>query len=171
MNNPPIFDPDSGKAVTAGEGLPQPQADATGDGDAPPEFLSMSMDDARALMVRVHGVAIGKDDPILMAVTLHQGFCADLDKLLVRHSERIAAMLAETGNTLAEVVEGTLDTLKEKTTQAGIQNALALMAEQAKVMEILRRRMRRYGIVNSLLSFLSVVSCGLVVALVSNLIR
>lgn len=171
MSNPPIFDPDSGKAVTAGEALPQPHAVATGDGDAVPEFQPMSLDDARALMVRVHGVAIGKDDPILLGVTLHQGFCADHEKLLVRQSERIAAMLAETGNTLAEVVESTLDTLKEKTTQASLQNALALMAEQAKAMEILRRRLRRFGIFVSLLTLLSVASCGLVVALVSNLIR
>ena len=162
MNTPPDSDPDSGKPLDAAP----PMHD-----DRPPDFQPMSLDQARADLVRLHGTAIGSDDPLLMAVTLHQGFCTDLDKLLVGHSERIAALLAETGNTLAEVVEGTLDTLKEKTTQAGIQNALALMAEQARAMEILRRRMRRHGIAISLLSFLSVASCGLVVALVGNLIR
>lgn len=139
--------------------------------DEPPEFAAMSLDQARAMMVREHGVAVGKDDPILLAVTLHQGFCADLNKLLGRYADRISGLLAATGNSYAEAVERMLESFKDQTVQASIQHALALMADQTKATETLRRRLRRYGIYFTFLSVVTVTAALLALAVLLHAIR
>lgn len=168
----PIFD-EQGRPL--GEtGAPPHDADPQlpmPDTDEPPEFQAMSLDQARAMMVREHGVAVGKDDPILLAVTLHQGFCADLNKLLGRHADRISGLLAATGNSYAEAVERMLERFKDQTVQASIQHALALMAEQTKATEDLRRRLRRYGVYFTLLSIVTIASAVLALAVLLNAIR
>lgn len=139
--------------------------------DEPPEFAAMSLDQARAMMVREHGVAVGKDDPILLAVTLHQGFCADLNKLLGQYADRISGLLAATGNGYAEAVERMLESFKDQTVQASIQHALALMADQTKATETLRRRLRRYGIYFTFLSVVTVTAALLALAVLLHAIR
>lgn len=130
----PYFDPDTGEIIEATD--EQPQA-----GSSRPE--AMSLDDARALLVREHGVAIGNDDPLLMAVTLHQGFVADLARLQTNHEKRIERVLGATGEALGEAVEGVLDKLREKAIRANLETAFALVEAQARSMEKLERTMRR----------------------------
>ncbi len=139
--------------------------------DRPPLPDVMSLDDARAVLVREHGVAIGDDDPILMAVTLHQGFVQDLDRLLARHSEGVSALLAATGNSYADTVEKVLESLKDKTVKASLEQSFALIAEQTKAMETLRRRMRRHGLYHTLLSFVTLGTLVLALAILSHIIR
>ncbi len=139
--------------------------------DRPPLPDVMSLDDARAVLVREHGVAIGNDDPILMAVTLHQGFVRDLDRLLARHGEGISALLSVTGNSYADTVEKVLESLKDKTVKASLEQSFALIAEQTKAMETLRRRMRRHGLYHTLLSFVTLGTLVLALAILSHIIR
>lgn len=145
MSDLPIFD-ESGRPVgDTRASVPAPvAADATSGDDGPPAFDPMSMDEARALMVREHGVAVSKDDPILLAVTLHRAFCRDLEKLLAIRERQSLGMLTEAANAVAETVEATIAALKDKAIQAGIQNALAMIAEQAKHQERLEATMRRH---------------------------
>lgn len=168
----PIFDENGQPLGTAG--APSHDADPhlpmLGT-DEPPEFAAMSLDQARAMMVREHGVAVGKDDPILLAVTLHQGFCADLNKLLGRNADRISGLLAATGNSYAEAVERMLESFKDQTVQASIQHALALMADQTKATETLRRRLRRYGVYFTLLSVVTLAAALLALAVLLHAIR
>lgn len=170
----PIFDENGRPLGDAGASphsadphLPMP----TPGTDEPPEFQAMSLDEARAAMVREHGVAVGKDDPILLAVTLHQGFCADLNKLLGRHADRISSLLAATGNSYAEAVERMLESFKDQTVQASIQHALALMADQTKATETLRRRLRRYALYFTLLTTVTVTAAVLALAVLLHAIR
>lgn len=156
MTGDPLFDPVTGEA---------------GGDDAPPLPDAMSLDDARALLVREHGVAIGADDPILMAVTLHQGFVRDLDRLLAGQAKRMDALLAAAGTAYAEAAEHVLESLKDKTIKASLEQSLALVGEQAKAMESLRRRMRRHGLYHTLLSLLSLAAVALALAILSNIIR
>lgn len=179
MTEPPIFDPSSGRPVgDAGASAPaigatSPQSAST----APPlpAFTPMSLDDARLLVVREHKVAIGDDDPILMAVTLHQGFCADLDRLLStrlgQFSGQLDGLMKTTANGFAEVVEQTLETLKDKTVKASLDQSFALIEKQALAMNTLRRLVRRLCVVIGALSLLAAASSGLVAAIVLHLIR
>lgn len=183
MTDAPIFDPSSGRPVGDAE-APAPAIGATASGAAapapapiapPPEFVPMSLDDARLLLVREHKVAIGDDDPMLMMVTLHQAFCADLDRLLSarlgQFSAQLDGLLKTTANGFAEVVEQTLESFKEKTVKASLDQSFALIEKQALAMNALRRRMRRHGVLIGLFSLLTAVSGGLVFAIVTQAIQ
>jgi hypothetical protein len=178
----PIFDPSGrpvGDAGAAAPAIGATTSGATGPTNgpvAPPsDFVPMSLDDARLLLVRGHKVAIGDDDPMLMMVTLHQAFCGDLDRLLsarlTQFSGQLDGLLKVTGNSLAEVVEQTLETLKDKTVKASLDQSFALAERQTLAMDALRRRMRWHGVLIGFLSLLAAASCGLVFAIVYNLIQ
>jgi hypothetical protein len=176
MDTPPIFD-ESGRPI-GGAGASAP---ATGTLEsaptvpsgvpASPAFQPMSLDDARALLVREHRVAIGDNDPILLSVSLHQAFCGDLEKLLAHHTKRLEALLQTTGNGFADVVEGTLESLRDKTVKASLDQSFALIAAQAEAMQTLRRRMRRFGIYQTFLSVVSLAAALLALAILTHAIR
>ena len=136
-----------------------------------PPFEPMTHDDARAVLVREHKVAVDDNHPVLMMVSLHQGFCADLDKLLASQVDRLSAMVYEAGNVLGREVEQTVEKLKDKAMTASLDQTLALVEKQAIAMDHLHRRMRRHSLFMSVLTVLSVLSCGLVFAIVSQAIR
>lgn len=140
MSGPPIFDEGGNPVSASSDASPAP---ASGD-DCEPTFTPMSLDEARAAMVREHGVALGKDDPILMAVTLHQGFCADLGKLLQLHAKRIERMQEATVSVYAESVGQMLDSLKDKTVKASLDHAFGLVERQEQSMEQLRGMLKRH---------------------------
>ncbi|MGE4278219.1 MAG: hypothetical protein AB7G62_01445 [Magnetospirillum sp.] len=159
MTDDPIFDPDTGELIKAGGAklLPAPAA--------------MSLDDARAMLVRAHGVAISADDPILMLVSLHQGFVADYEAMLRRHDDAIRDFLGATGEACAAAVEEVLASLKDKTVKASIDNAFALVTQQATAMEQLRAEMRRHRRAHFLLTVLTLIGAGLVVGVLTLFIR
>lgn len=144
MSGAPIFDPETGEILEAG-------------GDLPPAPRALSLDEARGLLVREHGVAIGSDDPLLMLVTLHQGFVGDYEAMLRRHDQAIRGFLGATGEACAQAVEAVLASLKDKTVKASLDQAFALIERQAVAMDTLHRALRRHRIVISLLTILSTV--------------
>lgn len=183
MTEPPIFDPSSGRPV-GDAGASTPAIGATTSGTAvptfgpiapPPEFVPMSLDDARLLLAREHKMAVGDDDPILAMVSLHQAFCRDLDRLLSarlgQFSGQLDSLMKTTANGFAEVVEQTLETLKDKTVKASLDQSFALIEKQALAMNTLRRLVRRLCVVIGALSLLAAASSGLVAAIVLHLIR
>lgn len=158
MNGTPIFDPETGEVLQAG-------------GDTPPAMQAMSLDDARALLVRAHGIAVGSDDPILMLVSLHQGFIVDYEAMLKRHDGAIRGFLGATGEACAEAVENVLASLKDKTVKASIDNAFALVERQAVTMEQLRAELRRHRRVHIALTVLTLAGAGLVAGTLTLFIR
>ena len=128
----PIFDPETGEVV---EEAP---------GGAPPLPPALGLEEAAALLARAHGVAVGKDDPLLMVVTLQQAFLGDLEKRLFAHDERINAILGATGNVLGDAVEHVLDGLKDQAIRANLEHAFGLVDQQARAMEDLKRSLRRH---------------------------
>lgn len=160
----PIFDPETGEILSEG-GAPE------AGGDAPPAIPVMSLDDARAALVREHGVAVGSDDPLLMLITLHQGMIRDYERLLARHDAVIRTLLGATGDACAEAVQAVLDSLKDKTVKASLDQAFALVERQAVAMDGLRRSMRRHRLVISILTVLSAAICGLAVSILFSIVR
>lgn len=154
----PIFDPETGEVLQAG-------------GDTPPAMQAMSLDEARAMLVRAHGVAVSSDDPILMLVSLHQGFIADYEAMLKRHDGAIRDFLGATGEACAEAVENVLASLKDKTVKASIDNAFALVERQAVTMEQLRAELRRHRRVHIALTVLTLLGAGLVAGTLTLFIR
>jgi hypothetical protein len=145
---------------------PVPPAD-----DPPPVPEAMSLDDARALLVREHAVAVPPDDPLLMLVSLHRGFLADYERLLARHDRTIGGLLGATGTACAEAVEHVLDSLKDKTVKASLDQAFALVERQALAVEQMRRTMRRHALFHLLLTLLSITACLLALVIARSLTR
>ncbi|MEW5728042.1 MAG: hypothetical protein AB1918_09475 [Pseudomonadota bacterium] len=160
MSGPPIFDPDTGEILDLASGASPP---------ARPQ--AMSLDEARALLVREHGVAISTDDPVMMVVTLHQGFVADYEAMLRRHDEAIQGFLGATGEACVKAVEAVLASLKEKTVKASLDHAFALVERQEQAMEQLRRQLRWHRITHSVLTVLSLAACGLAVTILASIVR
>lgn len=158
MSGAPIFDPETGEILDAG-------------GESPPASQAMSLDDARALLVRKHGTAVGADDPLLMLVSLHQAFIGDYEAMLRRHDDRIKAVLGATGEACAEAVDTVLASLKDKSVKASLDHAFALVERQEQAMERLRLRMRRHAILHSILSFLSLGGSALAAAILLSIVR
>ncbi|MBC7906739.1 MAG: hypothetical protein H7Y60_08340 [Rhodospirillaceae bacterium] len=164
MSGAPIFDPETGQILFEGEA---PEAG----GDAPPALPVMSLDDARAALVREHGVAVGSDDPLLMMVTLHQGMLRDYERLLTRHDATIKVILGATGEACAEAVDAVLASLKDKTVKASLDQAFALVERQAVAMADLHRTLRRHRLVMIVLTILTVAGCGLTLSILTSIIR
>jgi hypothetical protein len=154
----PIFDPETGEIIETG-------------GNKPPAPMAMSLDEARALLVREHGVAISSNDPILMLVTLHQGMVRDYEAMLRRHDDAIRGFLGATGEACAEAVENILASLKDKTVKASLDQAFALVERQAQAMDRMDRTLRRHRLIHSLLTLLSLVGCGLAIAILFTIVR
>ncbi|EPY00133.1 hypothetical protein [Magnetospirillum fulvum] len=157
MSDDPIFDPETGEVLEAG--------------DTPPPVPAMSLDEARAMLVREHGVAIGSDDPLLMLITLHQGMLRDYERMLARHDAAIAAILGTTGAACADAVETVLASLKDKTVKASLDQAFALVERQALAMEDLRRALRSHRRVTALLTTLSLAGCVLALTILFSIVR
>lgn len=167
MNGAPFIDPETGEVLEAGGAVP-PSASAP----APaPVSKAMSLDDARALLVRVHGVAVSTDDPMLMMVTLHQGMLADYEAMLNGHDTAIQGFLGATGEACVKAVEAVLASLKDKTVKASLDHAFALVAQQEMAMEGLRRELRRHRLVHSVLTLVTALSAVLVTAILFSLLR
>lgn len=158
MTGGPFFDPVTGEILDEG-------------GGQPPSIQAMSLDDARAMLVRQHGVAISNDDPILMAVSLHQGFIADYEAMLRRHDQAIKGFLGATGEACTQAVEAVLASLKDKTVKASLDQAFALVERQAVAMDALQRQLRHHRSVHILLTVVSVASCLLAVAVLRSTLR
>jgi len=164
MSGAPIFDPETGEILS------EDRTSEAG-GDTPPAIPIMSLDDARAALVREHGVAVGPDDPLLMLITIHQGMVRDYEAMLRRHDQAIKGFLGATGSACAEAVEAVLASLKDKTVKASLDQAFALVERQAVAMDELRRTLRRHRLVHSVLTVLSVGSCLLAIAILRSVIR
>ncbi len=154
----PLFDPETGEVLVADE-------------DRPPSPEAMSLDDARALLVREHGVAIGSDDPLLMLITLHQGMLRDYERMLARHDAGIGRLLGATGEACAGAVETVLASLKDKTVQASLDHAFSLIERQALALDRLERVLRRHRLVHLAFTLLTVGASALVLAVLFTLVR
>ncbi|MDR2893700.1 MAG: hypothetical protein LBV80_11595 [Deltaproteobacteria bacterium] len=58
----------------------------------------ISLEEARALLAMKHNLLVGKDDPILMLVTLMNAYLTEIEKQHKRHEKAMVALLThETG--------------------------------------------------------------------------
>lgn len=161
MNGPPIFDPETGEILDG----------ASAPSDRPSHIQAMSLDDARALLVKRHSVAIAADDPILMLVTLHQGLLHDYDAMLSRHDQTIKRLLGATGDACAEAVEKVLSSLKDRSVLASVEQAFALVSTQAIAVDRLELSLKRHRRIIGLFSVLCMASAALAIAILFTLLK
>jgi len=152
------MDPDTGEILE--EQGASPAQDHGRENDlSSPEV--MSLEDARVLLARVHEVGLSKDDPVLMMVTLHQGFCADLAKINGACIHEIKSLLDATGKGYAQSVDDLFVGLQDKTISASINNTLAMTEQFTRIVERHEHAMRRNTWFVAFLTLLAVGSVSL----------
>lgn len=97
-----------------------------------------SIDEVREYLWKVHGTTIGREDPVLMVVTLHNLFLAEINQLLAEQSTKLAGVVEHTAGQFASRTEKTIKEFEANTLgQALTRKAEALaellaLAEQAQ---------------------------------------
>jgi len=72
-------------------------------GEAPREApalsdgVGLSLEEVRTMLIKEHGTSVGKDDPLLMMVTLNNAFLGEYENLLKNHNEALTTFLTEAG--------------------------------------------------------------------------
>lgn len=101
----------------------------------------LSVDEARDLIYRTHGVTVDKDDPMMWLVTLHGAMIEDYKDMLARHEGEIKTILFGASEACVKVVNEHLDRLGSKAITANIEHSLALVEQQSKTVQALETRL------------------------------
>jgi hypothetical protein len=106
-----------------------------------------------------------------MVVTLQAEFANDLSRMLAGHDKAIEAAINSTAGSTVQAVNEALETLKDKTVRAGLNNAMALVERQAVTMEKFQRTNRRHLWVIVCLTATTWAGFGLALWLLWGLLR
>lgn len=99
-----------------------------------PESLLLTMEDARAIINKAHKFSVGKDDPILCIVTLHNHFVVKFSELLDSHHQGMIKALDASFSTIHEgLSKDTHDIVSQFQTKT-IENTLATVGEHQRAM-------------------------------------
>lgn len=113
--------PSAAVADNAPESPPAPEPD-----QCLPDGIGLSVEDVRVLLARKHDLAVPKDDPLLMMVTIQNAFLGAQAQLQKKHEKALAAFMGEQTTSYVKGVEKSVselcDTLSGVTIK-GIQGA------------------------------------------------
>lgn len=91
-----------------------------------PDGFGLSVEDVRALLAKKHDLAVPKDDPLLMMVTIQNAFLEAQSQLQKKHEKALSAFMGEQTAAYVQGVEKSVadltGTLSNMTTK-GIQEA------------------------------------------------
>lgn len=93
-----------------------------------PDGIGLRLDDVRALVNEKNGVTVPPDDPLLVAVTIHNAFLQEHERLFKRHEKALAQFMDGQAKLFVKGVEGSLAPLSETLsvlTAKGIREAVA----------------------------------------------
>lgn len=104
-----------------------------------PEGVGMRLEDAKALLARVHDTNVDADDPVLMLVTLHNAFLQDYETLLARHHHAMTSLLAAKGEAYLADVRQASDVLAKEFSAASVATIQATFREHGAALKAFRR--------------------------------
>lgn len=85
-----------------------------------PEVPKLSLEDVKALIAANHDTTVSNDDPILMVVTIMNGFLESLQKLLDRHNEAVTGIMAEKTQTYVDTVKAASEEFSRLISEASV---------------------------------------------------
>jgi hypothetical protein len=130
-----------------------------------PDGIGLSLDDARTLISKEHGISLPKDEPTLFVVTLLNAFIGDLYRahrnLLDRHEKAITSMVSrETERYFAGVKDAT-DTLKEGLSEASVAALQKLFGDFVAAIRAFQSNMAWLAVIVGLSAFVNVAALAL----------
>ena len=117
------------------------------------ELEVLTLQKAGALLHDQHNRVFDDHDPIYLLVTLHQGFIADYERMLMRHHTALTAMIGEAVNGLTE----------EALTN-NLQSQVSLADRIGSEFKAQYRRVRLLSLINILAAALCVLTLVYLVA-------
>jgi len=162
-----IYDADDGSVISEGAQAPSDVAPVFSHADDAEDLqfpTPMSLEEAKQLIFEKHNVGLDPNDPILMLVTLHQGFAADQAKICRATIHQLEVMLQSTGESYADTVASLFQTLKGDAEQASIAHAIGMIKAFTETTQNHRQAMRRHSWLMAALTTLAVGSVGLLMA-------
>lgn len=86
-----------------------------------PEGIGMDYEDVRKLLSMKHETMLGKDEPIMMMVTLCNVFLGQLEKLHQRHNEAVTKIMSDQSKKYIDSVKVTTDALGQTLTENSVE--------------------------------------------------
>lgn len=60
-----------------------------------PDGIGLDFEDTRMMLSKLHGIHLGKDEPIMMMVTFGNLFISEVEKLHKKHNEAVTRIMAD----------------------------------------------------------------------------
>jgi len=76
-----------------------------------PEGIGLDYETVRAMLAAKHDTIVGKDEPIMMMVTLANVHLSELEKINKRHNEALTKIMAEQSGKYLDGIKSTTDEL------------------------------------------------------------
>lgn len=127
LQTPPAAGPDAGAAPETGSQSGSPEAEPVLNHDG----IGLDLEQVRKIIVNTHGEAIGKDDPILMTVTIFNAFIGELAKVNERHHQALLGVMSASTDKYITEVKGSVDSLTKELSGASANAIQAAMQQDA----------------------------------------
>ncbi|WP_298030580.1 hypothetical protein [uncultured Desulfovibrio sp.] len=104
----PVSGSDAAVADNAPQSLPVSEPD-----QCLPDGIGLSVEDVRAMLAKKHDLAVPKDDPLLMMVTIQNAFLGVQAQLQKKHEKALAAFMGQQTAAYVEGVEKSVSALQK----------------------------------------------------------
>jgi predicted nucleic acid-binding Zn ribbon protein len=135
--------------------------------DLPPP---QSLDELRAQLLKLHGVTVSADDPILMVYTIHRVAVDEMADMLTRMRDDHAAALEETSAKHREAVRAAVEEIASEVMSDTVRERLKAMQEAAVTADRTQAAMRRLLKWLAVLAGCSFLSAGVCVGVLALLL-
>ncbi len=103
-----------------------------------PDGIGLDLKTVIALLSEKHGMAVPKNDPILMVVTIQNAYLAEVEKLHNRHSKGLSKLLADKADGYVAAVKEATEALEKEISAANVEALRKLSVENAEQMKALQ---------------------------------
>lgn len=118
-------------------------------------FKPISKHEVRTLLLAEHGVAVGEDDPILMSVTLHTAFMADLIRCLEDHRKSQSENFERAVVGVVDSVTQSANKLRDALLDGAVRSVLNGVAQQSEALGTLQSKTKSQLIAQAVLTVLN----------------
>lgn len=94
-----------------------------------PDGIGLSISDVQKLLAEKHEIAIPKDDPVLMVVTMLNAYLKEVQTLHERHEKGMSKLLADKTDVYVSGIQDSTNKLTETFTSASTEGVKQVWAE------------------------------------------
>jgi Na+-translocating ferredoxin:NAD+ oxidoreductase RnfC subunit len=123
-----------------------------------------SLDELRAQLLKLHGVTVSADDPILMVYTIHRVAVDEFADMLARHEQAHSQALEETSAKHREAVSRAVEEIASEVMSDTVRERLLAMQEAAitadRSQQAMRRHLRRVMLLTACSTLAAITATG-----------